>query len=76
MGPNVGTITANHDLLDPDRFKESKETRIGISCWIGMNSVLLPGVVLEVHTVVGAGIVVTMPFPEGYVVIEGIHLDL
>ena len=36
-----------------------------------MNSVVLPGVKLGDHTVVGAGSIVTKSFPEGYCVIAG-----
>lgn len=36
-----------------------------------MNSVILPGVVLGEHTVVGAGSIVTKSFPEGHCVIAG-----
>jgi acetyltransferase-like isoleucine patch superfamily enzyme len=38
---------------------------------MGMNSVILPGVVLGPHTIVGAGSVVTKSFVEGYSVIAG-----
>lgn len=44
---------------------------IGDSCFIGMDSILLPGVELGDHTLVGAGSVVTKSFPEGNVVIAG-----
>ena len=44
---------------------------VGDSCFIGMNSILLPGVELGEHTIVGAGSVVTKSFPEGNVVIAG-----
>lgn len=71
IAPNVGLITQNHDITDPSRRSEAKPIIIGEQCWIGMNAVLLPGVVLGQHTVVGAGSVVTKSFPEGNVVIGG-----
>ena len=44
---------------------------IGDSCFIGMNSILMPGVELGERTIVGAGSVVTKSFPEGNIVIAG-----
>lgn len=44
---------------------------IGDNCFIGYNSILLPGVELGNNTIVGAGSVVTKSFPEGNVVIAG-----
>jgi acetyltransferase-like isoleucine patch superfamily enzyme len=67
---NVGIISANHDLYD-NRKHSAGEVRIGKYCWIGMNSVILPCVVLGDFTIVGAGSVVTKPFPDGYCVIGG-----
>jgi acetyltransferase-like isoleucine patch superfamily enzyme len=49
-----------------------KDIHLGEKCWIGMNAVILPGVVLGPGTVVGAGAVVTKSFPEGHVVLAGI----
>ncbi|TDR34869.1 acyltransferase [Aquamicrobium defluvii] len=71
IGPNVGIITSNHDPLDLDNHLPPKDVEIGEKCWIGMNSVLLPGVVLGPKTIVGAGSVVTKSFPEGKCIIAG-----
>ena len=71
IGPNVGLITANHDLCDLDRHLEPQDIFLGPDCWIGMNSIILPGVVLGARTIVGAGAVVTKSFEEGYCVVAG-----
>lgn len=68
---NVGIITANHDLDDLTKHSSGKDVVIGANSWIGLNSVILPGVVLGEHTIVGAGSVVTKSFPEGNCVIAG-----
>lgn len=68
---NVGIVTANHDLYDFDKHSPGKDVIIGENTWIGLNSVILPGVVLGPHTVVGAGSVVTKSFPDGNCVIAG-----
>jgi acetyltransferase-like isoleucine patch superfamily enzyme len=71
IAPNVGLITTNHDINNPDMHVESKNIILGEKCWIGMNSVILPGVTLGPNTTVGAGSVVTKSFPEGKCVIAG-----
>lgn len=45
--------------------------KIGNACFIGVRSIILPGVTLGDHTIVGSGSVVTKSFPEGNVVIAG-----
>lgn len=70
LAQNVGILTSNHDLYD-QRYYNIKEVRIGDYCWVGMNSVILPGVVLGTRTIVAAGSVVTKSFPEGFCVIGG-----
>lgn len=71
IGPNVGLITSNHDINNPEKRMCGKDIILGEKCWIGMNSIILPGVVLGPHTTVGAGSVVTKSFEEGYCVIAG-----
>lgn len=71
IGQNTGLITANHKLLNPEEHEEGKPIIIGDNVWIGMNCVLLPGVVLGNNTIVGAGSIVTKPFPEGFCVLVG-----
>ncbi len=71
IAPNVGIITANHDPYNLDSHCEGKDVILGRSCWIGMNAVILPGVILGDHTIVGAGSVVTKSFPDGFCVIAG-----
>lgn len=68
---NVGIITANHSLNNLDEHDIAKNVVIGKRCWIGMNSVILPGVVLGENTIVGAGSIVTKSFSQGHCVICG-----
>lgn len=71
IAPNVGLISSNHDINNFDEHLLVEPIVIGKKCWIGMNSVILPGVKLGDHTIVGAGSVVTKSFPEGNCVIVG-----
>jgi len=68
---NVGLITSNHDIYDNRKHPSRGEICIGEYCWIGMNAVILPNVVLGDFTIVGAGAVVTHSFPDGYSVLAG-----
>ncbi|KAF0202278.1 MAG: hypothetical protein FD170_2004 [Bacteroidetes bacterium] len=70
VGQNTGILSGGHDIYD-HRILFGKDTRIGSYCWIGMNSVILPGVTLGDLTVVAAGSVVTKSFPDGYCIIGG-----
>lgn len=44
---------------------------IGNDCFIGMGSIILPGVTIPEHCIIGAGSVVTKSFSEPYSVIAG-----
>lgn len=72
IAPNVGIITANHKVDNLDEHEEGKDVILGEKCWVGMNSVILPGVTLGNRTIVAAGSVVTKSFPRGNVIIGGI----
>lgn len=71
IGPNVGIISANHDLYDSRKHLHNRGVSIGSYCWIGMNAVVLPEVTLGNFSIVGAGAVVTKSFPQGYCVLAG-----
>lgn len=71
IAPNVGIITANHDPYNLDNYLDGRDVIIGENCWIGMNAMILPGVELGDHTIVGAGSIVTKSFPECNIIIAG-----
>lgn len=65
-------ITTNHDLTNPDVHSTPESIEIGDHCWLGTNVVVMPGVTLGPHTVVGANAVVTKSFPDGWCVLGGV----
>lgn len=75
FGPGVRIISANHDILNFDSHVKSDPIRIGNRCWIGANSVILPGVCLGEHVIVGAGSVVTKSFNGPDIMIAGVPAD-
>ena len=70
IAPNVGIVSANHELTDY-RLHKNGVVDIGHYCWIGMNAVIMPNVVLGDYTIVAAGSIVTKSFESGYCVIAG-----
>ncbi len=71
LGPGVGIISSNHDLIDNAQHTPAPPIQIGKYSWIGMNAVILPGVQLGDFTIVAAGAVVSKSFPDGYCVLAG-----
>ncbi len=72
IGPNVGLLTANHNLYNFDHYDIGKDIILGKNCWLGMGVIILPGVQLGDRTIVGAGTVVTRSFPEGHCILGGV----
>lgn len=62
LGPQVMVLTASH-VIDTDGSASSESTysatRIGDDVWLGARVTVLPGAVIESHSVVAAGAVVT-----------------
>lgn len=72
IAPNCGIITTNHNPKNLNEHLPGEDVVINDNCWIGMNSVILPGVVLGEGTVVAAGAVVTKSFEEGHCIVGGV----
>ena len=66
FAPHVQLYTANHPL-DAELRKTLENTlpiSIGNDCWIGGNTVILPGITIGNGCVIGAGSVVTKDIPD------------
>lgn len=86
-GINIGNntwILANALILAHDHSRKLRaDTFIGNNCIIGVNSIILPGIKIGNHVVVGAGAVVTKDIPDNCIVVgnpakiikEGIQLN-
>lgn len=66
FGPGVQVYTATHplDAIERRTVEFSKPVSIGNDCWIGGNSVILPGVKIGNGVTIGAGSVVTKDIPD------------
>lgn len=69
MGPNVGLISANHDPNDYDKWLKVDPIIIGDNVWIGMNSVIMPGVNIGDNVIIGANSVVNSNIPSNSIAI-------
>lgn len=74
MGPNCSFYTRNHAFSNTDipmiqqGFSDAKKIVIGNDVWIGGNVIILPGVRVGNHSIIGAGSVVTKNVPEWAIV--------
>lgn len=70
IGPNVQLLTPTHPV-DPGRRRDKWESaapiRIDDNVWLGGGAIVLPGVTIGRHSVVGAGAVVTHDVPADVV---------
>jgi acetyltransferase-like isoleucine patch superfamily enzyme len=64
----IKIISSNHQPGNMDGWVEERPIKIGKNCWIGANAVILPGVELGDHVIVGAGAIVTKSFPSGVII--------
>ena len=68
MGPDVVIMAIFHNYSDPTipirlQGAGEKPVKIGDDVWLGTRVIILPGINLGDHCVVGAGAVVTKSFP-------------
>ncbi len=66
FGPNCQIYTATHptNSIERQKIEFSKPVSIGNDCWIGGNSVVLPGVTIGNGCTIGAGSVVNKNIPD------------
>ena len=72
FGPNVTIATAGHPIwpeLRQQAYQYNMPVHIGKNCWIGAGAVILPGITIGNHVVVGAGSVVTKDLPPDVVAV-------
>lgn len=74
MGPEVMIFATNHkaDRIDVPMMDQGMEpdapVTIGDDVWIGARAILLPGVTVHSHSIIGAGAVVARDVPSGVIV--------
>ena len=76
LGPNISIYSATHNFENisvPIKYQgyNSKVVTIQRGAWIGINSVIMPGVTIGQNSVVAAGAIVTKDIPD-YCVAAGV----
>lgn len=70
MGPEIVILSGSHNFVRDDiPMREQgapprRPVRIGDDVWVGTRSIILPGVNVGSHSIIGAGSVVTKDVPE------------
>ena len=67
IGPNVVIATGGHPLLPELRqkgYQYNAPVHIGKNCWIGAGAIIVPGITIGDHSVIGAGSVLTKHIPS------------
>ena len=70
IGPNVTLATAGHPISPSKRlakFQSNQAITIGKNCWLGAGVIVLPGVSIGDHSIIGAGSLVTKSIPANKV---------
>lgn len=75
LGPNVAIYSSTHNYKDISIPIKNQGYNVAITtlkkgCWIGINSVILPGVTIGKNSVVGANSVVNKDVPD-YTIVAG-----
>ncbi len=75
FGENVLIYDHNHRFRDAELIRKqgynTKKVMIGDDCWVGSNVIILAGVTIGDHSVIGAGSVVSKSVPAGCIVVKG-----
>jgi len=69
MGPGVGLISANHKQDNYDQWVKSAPIMIGNNVWIGMNTVVMPGVKIGDNVIIGSNAVVNKDIPSNTIAV-------
>ena len=72
LGPNVVLATAGHPIVPELRekgYQYNMPIHIGKNCWLGAGVIVLPGVTIGDHSVIGAGSIVTRDIPANVVAV-------
>lgn len=75
IGPKCSLFAENHVFGDRNKTIKSQGVKqkgisIGDDCWIGSNVIILDGVTIGNHVVIGAGSLVTRDIPDGVIYLD------